>query len=104
MLREALANLVDNALAHAPGGSTVTLRCRSTAAGGLIEVEDHGEGVAPEWRDRVFEPFTRVSEDRRPGSGLGLAIVRGIAERHGAVATLVAREDGPGTVARIQFR
>jgi len=104
MLREALTNLVDNAMAHAPRGSVVTLRCRPDRAGrgGLVEVEDEGPGIAPESRERAFQPFVRLSE-RRPGSGLGLAIVRGIADRHSGVAELDAGRGGAGTVARLRF-
>jgi two-component system sensor histidine kinase TctE len=104
MLREALSNLVDNAVAHAPAGTTVTLRSRAPRPGrpGAIEVEDRGPGVPVESRERAFMPFVRLAEDR-PGSGLGLAIVRSIAERHGATAELDAGQDGVGTVARIAF-
>ncbi len=107
MLREALSNLVDNALAHAPQGSTVTLRCgatNSSDSGGFVEVEDQGEGIDPELRERAFEPFVRLAEDRRQGSGLGLAIVRSIGERHRAVVSLSCGTHGKGTLARIHFR
>jgi two-component system sensor histidine kinase TctE len=104
MLREALSNLVDNAVTHAPPGSTVTLRCSSRRLwrGAAIEVEDRGRGIPRELRERAFQPFVRLAEDS-PGSGLGLAIVRGIAERHGATAELDAGRGEVGTVARIRF-
>jgi signal transduction histidine kinase len=104
MLREALTNLVDNAVAHAPSGSVVTLRCGYDEAcrSVVVEVEDHGPGIPFELRERAFEPFVRLSE-HRPGSGLGLAIVRSIAERHGAVAEIGPGPGGSGTVARIRF-
>jgi len=102
MLREALTNLVDNAMSHAPPGSVVTLRCRADGGGGVVEVEDEGPGVAPESRERAFQPFVRLSEGH-PGSGLGLAIVRSIVDRHGGVAELDVGRDGHGTVARLRF-
>jgi two-component system sensor histidine kinase TctE len=106
MLREALMNLVDNAIAHAPPGTAVTLRCGSRpAAGGrgFIDVEDQGPGISPDQRERVFEPFVRLAEDGRPGSGLGLAIVRSIADRHAATVAMTEVRENTGTLARIEF-
>lgn len=94
MLREMLANLLDNALRHAPPGSEVVLRCAPLAQGGsFAEVEDAGPGIAPADRERVFEPFVRLNEQARGGAGLGLSIVREVARQHGA-QLLIA--DGAG--------
>ena len=103
MLREAIGNLVHNALTYAPRGSTVTVRCRTQGGGGVVEVEDAGPGIAPDLRERVFEPFVRLSESAGPGSGLGLAIVRSIAERHHARVTIGGGAEGIGTLACIEF-
>jgi two-component system sensor histidine kinase TctE len=83
LLREALANLIDNALRYAGRGAAVTVRVRGEgAARARLEVEDSGPGVAEADRERVFERFVRGREDDS-GCGLGLAIVREVIERHG---------------------
>lgn len=81
-LRQAVANLVANALRHTPEGGRVTLR----GAPGRVEVADTGEGIAADDLPHVFERFRRADASRSRatgGSGLGLAIVRQIAEAHG---------------------
>jgi two-component system sensor histidine kinase TctE len=81
LLREALNNLIDNALRYAGRGATVTLRTRSKDGQCLLEVEDNGPGVSAPDLERMFERFWRASE-MPGGCGLGLAIVAEIAERH----------------------
>ncbi|MBN8726864.1 MAG: sensor histidine kinase N-terminal domain-containing protein [Xanthomonadales bacterium] len=94
MLREALVNLVDNALVHAGHGGTVTVSVMHDD-GIELAVEDSGSGVAEEWWPRLGERFFRPPGSTREGSGLGLAIVRRIAERHDAgVAFGRGREAG----------
>jgi signal transduction histidine kinase len=98
-LRQALGNLVDNALRH--GGGEVVLRAgRAEANGGVeLEVADAGPGFAPEMTERAFERFARGDVARtRGGTGLGLAIVRAIAEAHGGRAEIVPDD---GAVVRI---
>jgi two-component system sensor histidine kinase TctE len=106
MLEEAVSNLVDNAIQHAPAGSVVTLRClgpdAEVAGRGRFEVEDEGPGIPAADRERVFEPFTRLDERRR-GTGLGPAIVRSIAERHEAGVEILAGPGGRGARVRITF-
>jgi two-component system, OmpR family, sensor histidine kinase TctE len=89
LLREALGNLVENALRYAAGPSnspstalTVTLRVREADGLAVVEVEDNGIGLSDTDRARAFERFVRVS-DLPGGVGLGLPIVREIAQRHG---------------------
>ncbi len=83
LLREALSNLIDNALRYCPRGASVTLRVRTTGAGQcVLEVEDNGPGVQATDRSHLFERFWRASE-LPGGCGLGLAIVAEIAQRHG---------------------
>lgn len=87
-LRSLIANLVDNALRYAPRGSDVTVAV--TPAGGSVElaVIDHGVGIPPAARERVFERFSRLANDSTPGSGLGLAIVKAVVARHGGTIAL----------------
>ena len=86
-LRQALGNLVDNALRH--GAGDVVLRAAADDGGVALEVSDGGAGFAPDIADRAFERFARGDVARtRGGTGLGLAIVRAIAEAHGGSATL----------------
>ncbi len=86
LLREALTNLIDNALRYAGRGSTVTVRTvRQSPDQALLVVEDDGPGLTQEQRSHVFERFWRGSE-LPGGCGLGLAIVAEIAQRHGGRA------------------
>ena len=89
LLREALSNLIDNALRYAGRGTTVTLRARAQDGHCLLEVEDNGPGLSAADLARVFERFWRASE-LPGGCGLGLAIVAEIAQRHGGSATAMA--------------
>jgi two-component system sensor histidine kinase TctE len=84
-LREAMANLIDNALRYTPRGSTITLRVQALPSGALLAVEDNGPGLSNEDMAHVFQRFWRASE-QPGGCGLGLAIVQEIARRHGGEA------------------
>ncbi|MEN9396724.1 MAG: hypothetical protein RLZ81_1254, partial [Pseudomonadota bacterium] len=86
LLREALNNLLDNALKYAGSGSTVTLRTTLGPQHAVLEVEDNGPGLAPDDLAHVFERFWRAS-DLPGGCGLGLAIIAEIARRHGGQAS-----------------
>ena len=82
LLREALTNLIDNALRYCPRNSSVTLRVRSQSIQVCwVEVEDTGSGVTESNLPKLFERFWRASE-LPGGCGLGLAIVAEIAQRH----------------------
>jgi two-component system OmpR family sensor kinase len=97
-VRQALGNLVDNALRH--GGGEIVLRSRRTDDGVALEVSDGGPGFEPGIADRAFERFARGDRARqRGGTGLGMAIVRAIAEAHGGLAEIVP--GGPGATVRI---
>ncbi len=86
LLREALSNLIDNAVKYAGSGSTVTLRVTLEPQHAVLEVEDNGPGLASDDLAHVFERFWRAS-DLPGGCGLGLAIVAEIAHRHGGQAS-----------------
>jgi two-component system OmpR family sensor kinase len=83
-LRQALENLVENALNYGAGA----VRLGARAADGAVEVHvrDEGGGFAPAFLPRAFDRFSRGDGERRPGSGLGLAIVAAIAAAHGGSA------------------
>jgi two-component system sensor histidine kinase MprB len=93
-LERAIANLLDNACKWnqpAPQGGPVEVRVRA----GVLEVRDHGPGIAAEDLPRVFDRFYRTPGARgRPGSGLGLAIVRQMAEAHGGAVHAANDPDG----------
>ncbi|MBA4262812.1 MAG: histidine kinase [Comamonadaceae bacterium] len=86
-LREALSNLIDNALRYTPRGSSITLRVSRGSDGARLAVEDNGPGLNPEDLAHVFQRFWRGSQ-QPGGCGLGLAIVQEIARRHGGEATV----------------
>jgi two-component system sensor histidine kinase TctE len=87
-LREAMLNLIDNALRYTPRNSHVTLRVQPSGQGALLMVEDNGPGLSEDDMVHVFQRFWRSSEVVG-GCGLGLAIVREIARRHGGEAQVV---------------
>lgn len=102
LLSEMMANLLDNAIRHAPHGGKVTVRLSTTPAT-LISVEDNGVGIPPAERERVFERFYRLSESVGNGSGLGLAIVREIADAHGARVWITENKDDKGARVNVAF-
>jgi two-component system sensor histidine kinase TctE len=89
LLREALNNLIDNALMYAGAGSEVTLSVREQGTQVVLEVADNGPGLSAQDFPHVFERFWRAS-DVPGGCGLGLAIVAEIAQRHGGQAQVLA--------------
>jgi two-component system, OmpR family, sensor histidine kinase TctE len=104
LLREALANLVHNALEYTPAGGRVTVRAlRRGALGAVLEVEDDGPGIAPAERGRVLERFYRAPGTGGTGSGLGLSIVREIAAAHAAQLAIGEGEGGRGCRVTLRF-
>ena len=96
-LREALLNLLHNALRYTPRGGRVTLQIGVDGPAALIRVVDDGPGIPADERPRAGERFFRGSNVDLPGSGLGLAIVRAIARRHfGDMEVAAARLDAGG--------
>jgi len=84
-MRQAVDNLLGNALKHAPAGSVVEVAVERMHDRWLVSVADRGPGIPAEEADRVFEPFHRLTTTA-PGAGLGLAIVREVVQRHGGRA------------------
>jgi PAS domain S-box-containing protein len=100
-LTQALFNLLENGANHAPPGEPLRLVVREPRDGFFaVEIVDAGSGIAPEVRDRVFEPFFTT---RQKGTGLGLSIVKRIVEDHGGSVAL--RDNGPssGTTATLRI-
>ena len=89
LLREALNNLIDNALMYAGSGSEVTLSVQLQGDQAVLEVADSGPGLSAQDLPHMFERFWRAS-DVPGGCGLGLAIVAEIALRHGGQARVLA--------------
>ena len=101
-IREAVDNLVDNALRFAPPGTAVVLAARADGPGLVIEIRDRGPGFPAEFLPHVFERFARPDTGRARsdgGAGLGLAIVSAIAQAHGGRATARNLPGGGGAVA-----
>ena len=105
LLREMLANLLDNAINYAGHGARVTIRTRTSTVApicAILEVEDNGPGIPEEDRERAFERFQRGNAGGT-GSGLGLSIVRDIAGHHNALAELLDGPGGVGLKVRVTF-
>src|SRR5262249_25109434 len=89
--RDALSNLIENALRYGPPGQPIEV---AIGPGAWIAVRDRGPGVKPEDRVRVFEPFWRGVGSGATGCGLGLAIVAEAAIAHAGRALVRGREGG----------
>ena len=104
LLREALVNVVDNAIKYSPAGAEILIRVIPRQLGGpAIEIVDKGQGIDAEHHTRIFDRFYRVDEGRsrgHGGSGLGLAIARWAVEANGGRIE-VESERGRGSVFRI---
>jgi signal transduction histidine kinase len=92
-IEDAVRNLIENAVAHTPGGTEVTIEVKP----GQIIVADRGDGVPAAQRSHIFERFRRGSDRQIEGAGLGLAIVKQIMDEHRGQVTVV---DNPGGGAR----
>ncbi|WP_375768430.1 HAMP domain-containing histidine kinase [Archangium gephyra] len=93
-VRQAVDNLLANALRYAPKGTEIAVRLEREGERWRLSVRDQGPGIPAEHRESVFQPFHRV-EPKGAGTGLGLAVVQEVAKRHGGRAW-VADARGPG--------
>jgi signal transduction histidine kinase len=99
-IRQAVANLIDNALRH--GDGHVSVRARRDAGELVLSVADEGPGFSEEFAGKAFERFSRADASRgRGGSGLGLAIVRAVARAHGGEASIESADDKALVVVRL---
>jgi PAS domain S-box-containing protein len=94
LLRQAIANLVDNAIKYTPQGGSVHVSCEARDDSVVLAISDTGVGIAQADQVRLFEKFYRVKQRDTAsirGTGLGLAIVKSVAERHGGRVWVVSR-------------
>jgi heavy metal sensor kinase len=105
LLRQAIVNLLHNAVKYSPDRSTVQISVRETESSAIVEVQDNGPGIPLEHRGRIFERFYRVDKSRTRvagGAGLGLSIAQWAIAMH-AGAIEVQCEPGPGSTFRISL-
>jgi two-component system sensor histidine kinase/response regulator len=100
LLRRVLENLLDNALRHTPRGGTVRIMSDTTDSHTHLRIADSGPGIAPEMRERIFDPFVQLESDHgatmRAGRGLGLTFCRLAVEAHGG--RILVEDARPGAV------
>jgi len=93
-LRQALTNLLMNAIEHTPEGTRISMTVTSDDGHARVIVEDEGSGVPAEKRESIFERYVRLGTDQGTGAGLGLYIVRTVAESHGGRAYVEDSAEG----------
>jgi len=105
VLREAITNVIDNAVKYSPVGASIAVSIREEGGRAVVEVADQGPGIAAEHRERIFDRFFRVDTARSRdagGSGLGLAIAKWAVEINGGSIRVDAGAAG-GSVFRISL-
>ena len=97
VLREAVTNVLDNAIKYSPDGSTISIRVARVGNQAELAIGDQGPGIPPEHRERVFHRFFRLDQSRTRddgGAGLGLAIAKWAVEIHGGQIAVHERSGG----------
>lgn len=101
-MRQALANLVDNAIKYTPAGGRISVTARRDGEDAVVSVQDTGIGIAPEDLPRIWERLYRGDRSRTTrGLGLGLSLVKAIVEAHGG---RVSAQSVPGAGTRFEVR
>ena len=103
LLRQALMNIVHNAVRYSPQQSCIVVRSTQVRSGAVIEIVDQGPGIASEYRGKIFDRFYRVDKARsraEGGHGLGLAIAKWSIDRQGG-SIEVESDTGKGSLFRI---
>jgi len=98
-LKQALFNLISNAIKFTPAGGTIRLAARRDAGGVTLTVADNGVGIPTEDQARVFEKFERGNpQARQSGAGLGLSLVKSFVELHGGRVEIVSQANKGTTI------
>ena len=101
MLRQALMNLVDNAIKFGPAHTTIDIRVSGAQGRAVVDVVDRGAGIPAGARDHIFDRFFRASgSEQARGSGLGLSIAKSAIEANGGTLT-IEKSDAAGSTFRI---
>jgi len=102
LLAQLVVNLVENAVNHTPGGSTIAVSVAREGNAAVLTVADNGPGIAPGEQALALRRFGRLEDSRsRPGHGLGLPLVQAIAALHRG--TLELTDNAPGLAVRIRL-
>ncbi len=106
-LKQAILNLLRNAINFTPEGGKVDIKANKTGDGVDISISDTGIGISPSDLERIFQPFERTvagkANGANTGAGLGLALVKNIVELHGGNITIES-EENKGTTAKISLK
>jgi heavy metal sensor kinase len=97
VLRDAITNVIDNAIKYSPNGSMIDVRVQRDGDQGTVSVTDQGPGIPAEHRERIFDRFYRIDEGRSRelgGTGLGLAIARWAVETNGGHISVDSTDRG----------
>jgi signal transduction histidine kinase len=97
-MKQVFLNIINNAVEAMPAGGTLTVSMQHTASSVLLSFEDTGPGIAPESRDKIFQPFFST---KSIGTGLGLTIAKNIVEAHGGVIWYEGQEHGSAFVIQL---
>jgi signal transduction histidine kinase len=90
-IKQVFLNIINNAIDAMPRGGTLTIATAAKPSAVLISIADTGGGLAPESREKVFQPFFTTKQN---GTGLGLTLARNIVEAHGGTIWLENRGEG----------
>jgi len=102
LLYRILSNLMINAVKHTGRGGTITVRSRLQEGGFQFQVQDTGQGIPPEYIEKIFEKFAQVESKQRAGTGLGLTFCKMAVEAHGGNIDVVSVE-GEGSTFSLFF-
>jgi signal transduction histidine kinase len=106
-LEQVVCHLLDNAVKYSPPGGRIELVVRREDATAVIEVSDHGAGIAPEMQETIFEPFLQVPQEYSSpaagGLGIGLALVKRLVELHGGAVAVSSRGLGQGSTFAVRL-
>ncbi|MHB0935236.1 MAG: sensor histidine kinase [Armatimonadota bacterium] len=104
LLRQAVRELLNNAIQFTPAGGSVTVSGRRREGQAVLEIRDTGRGIPRDQLPRLLQPFEQIQRDEILGGlGIGLALVRGIVERHGGRVFIDSPGAGQGTTATVEL-